>query len=239
MKGGISVCMCTYNGEKYISKQLQSIVDQTMPPNEIVIIDDASSDKTTQIINQFILKHDYIKLYINNNNIGVNHSFLRAMRQSMNDIVIFSDQDDYWYADRIKSINNVFKENPETVMVSANAHIYDNEKYTGSNVYDIYKPTKSFLKVFYKNRFIGCNLAIRREVVKRINRIPRNNYYDHAFALLAMLNGNIVYLSKPMSEYNRHLNTLTKIGVSSSIFSIVYSRVTLLIFLIKSFYNGK
>ncbi len=88
MKENISVCMCTYNGEEYVSKQLQSIVDQTMCPNEIVIVDDASSDKTAQIINQFILKYDYIKLYINNNNVGVNYSFLRAIRKSKNNCYV-------------------------------------------------------------------------------------------------------------------------------------------------------
>ncbi len=238
MKEGISVCMCTYNGEKYISKQLQSIVDQITPSDEIVIVDDMSSDKTVQILNQFSLKYNFIKIYVNKNNIGVNLSFLKVIRKSKNSIIIFSDQDDFWYKDRVENIRSAFEEDNKTMLVSTNAHVLERGRVVNLT-HEIYKPTKSLLRVFYKNRFIGCNLAIRREVVEKINRIPRNNYYDHAFALLAMLNGNIVYLSKPMSEYNRHPDTLTKIGTSSSIISIVYSRVTLLIFLIKSFYNGK
>ena len=79
--------MCTYNGEGHVSEQLQSLVNQTMLPNEIIIVDDASSDKTVQIINRFILKYDFIKLYINKNNAGVNFSFLRAIRKSKNDII--------------------------------------------------------------------------------------------------------------------------------------------------------
>jgi len=237
MKGGISVCMCTYNGEKYISKQLQSIVDQTMPPNEIVIIDDASSDKTVQIINQFILRHDYIKLYINNNNTGVNHSFLRAMRKSMNDIIIFSDQDDYWYTDRIESINNVFKENFETVMVSTNAHIYDNEKYTGSNVYDVYKPTKSFLKVFYKNSFIGCQIAIKKKIILKIIDIPKYTYYDHLIALLSLKSGEVSCINKPLSKYIRHNQTVTEIGAPHNYFESVFSRYFIFLFFIKKMLN--
>jgi glycosyltransferase involved in cell wall biosynthesis len=237
MKEGISVCMCTYNGEEHISKQLQSIVDQTMRPNEIVIVDDASSDKTVQIINQFILKYDYIKLYINNNNAGVNYSFLRAIRKSKNDIIIFSDQDDYWYADRINSINNAFKESFETVMVSTNAHIYDNEKYTGSNVHDVYKPTKSFLKVFYKNRFIGAQIAIKRKVAIKIINIPKYTYYDHLIALLSLKSGHVSCISKPLSKYIRHNQTVTEIGVPGNYFESIFSRYFIFLFFIRKMLN--
>jgi glycosyltransferase involved in cell wall biosynthesis/16S rRNA G966 N2-methylase RsmD len=225
--------MFTYNGEKHLPRQLQSIVNQSMPPDEIVIVDDASSDQTVEIINEFISNYDYIKLFVNEKNLGINHSFLRAIRKSKNEIIIVSDQDDYWYKDRIQSINNVFKENPQTIMVSTNSTIFNNEKNTGLNVFDIYKPTKSFIKVFYKNSFIGCQIAIRKRIIPEFFEIPKFTYYDHILALLSLKKGHVSFISKPLSKYIRHEQTVTEIGIPQNYYESFFSRYYICLFFLK------
>ena len=93
----LSVAVCTFNGEKYISEQLNSIINQTLAVNEIIICDDQSSDSTIEIINSFIEKYPtLIKLYQNKINLNVNKNFEKAITLSTGDYIFLSDQDDVW-----------------------------------------------------------------------------------------------------------------------------------------------
>jgi len=239
MTNDISVCMCTYNGEKYIERQLRSIVSQAMQPNEVIIVDDSSSDRTVQIIEKFSSRYNYIKLYINSSNMGVNHSFLKSIRKSSNGIVVFSDQDDFWYKDRLAVIDQIFKGDCNVSMVVTNAHIYNNEKYTGLTTFDIHKPTRSFLKVFYKNRFIGCQIAIRKAKISENITIPKYTYYDHLIALLLLQSEGVSFINRPLSKYARHENTVTELGVPNSYLESVSSRYFIFLFFVKRMLNKK
>jgi glycosyltransferase involved in cell wall biosynthesis len=112
----ISVCIATYNGEKYIKLQLDSILSQLEKDDEIVIIDDASTDNTIEIINSF---HDLrIKTYKNNINIGFVKSFEKALLISKGEIIFFSDQDDYWIDNRLKIMSNKLIDSSSLLLVS-------------------------------------------------------------------------------------------------------------------------
>ncbi len=91
----ISVSLCTYNGEQYIREQLQSIFNQSMPVDEVVIGDDGSSDATLSIINTFKEKYP-IRVLESGQKLGTIRNFLRTIFECTGDIIFLSDQDDIW-----------------------------------------------------------------------------------------------------------------------------------------------
>ena len=98
----VSVVMATYNGAKFIREQLDSILDQLYPIQEIIIQDDGSKDETINIIKEYSKKYPIIHLYQNENNLGFNMNFIIAFRRVTTDLVCISDQDDIWFKDKIQ-----------------------------------------------------------------------------------------------------------------------------------------
>src|SRR3989339_673267 len=98
----ISIAMCTYNGEKYIEQQLNSFLTQTILPNELVICDDCSKDKTIEILQEFSKKAKFpVRIYLNEKNLGSTKNFEKAIGLSKGDIIFCSDQDDVWHNQKI------------------------------------------------------------------------------------------------------------------------------------------
>lgn len=100
----VSVVMATYNGEEYITEQLDSIVNQSYPVDEIIICDDKSTDRTIEVITEYILKNkvQQIKLYENSENLGFAENFNKALNLADGDYIFFSDQDDIWENNKIQ-----------------------------------------------------------------------------------------------------------------------------------------
>lgn len=92
-----SVALCTYNGEKYIKEQLDSILNQTKKVDEIIVCDDCSSDKTVEILNHYSSTNPGLfKIYINEQNLRSVKNFEKAITLCTGDIIFLSDQDDFW-----------------------------------------------------------------------------------------------------------------------------------------------
>lgn len=98
----VSVVLCTYNGEKYIREQLESIVSQTYPIHELLIQDDCSTDATPLIIEEYKEKYPFIRFYRNKNNLGFNRNFWKAFEKVTGDYIAISDQDDIWVDTKIE-----------------------------------------------------------------------------------------------------------------------------------------
>jgi len=114
MRPKVSVALATYNGEKYIEEQLESIIKQTRAPDELVICDDCSNDETINIITKKIKNaHFDVKLVSNDKNIGYVQNFSKALEMSSGDIVFLCDQDDVWLSDKIEFIINKFNTQPD------------------------------------------------------------------------------------------------------------------------------
>ena len=97
----VSVVMTTYNGQEFLGRQLQSILDQTWSNIEIIICDDASSDGTQDIILSFAEKDNRIKYYFNKTNAGVNNNFESGFSKAAGDLIAIADQDDVWKKEKI------------------------------------------------------------------------------------------------------------------------------------------
>lgn len=99
----LSVAMCTYNGDKFIASQLSSILDQTIPIDDIVICDDGSNDKTLEIISRIQQENpNKINLFRNPVNLGSTKNFEKAIDLCSGDYIFLADQDDIWKKDKVQ-----------------------------------------------------------------------------------------------------------------------------------------
>lgn len=97
----VSIVMCTYNGERYIREQLDSIIAQTYPLKELIIQDDGSTDHTVDICKEYATRYPFIQVYVNEQNKGLDENFESATMRTTGDFVALSDQDDIWYPEKI------------------------------------------------------------------------------------------------------------------------------------------
>ena len=169
----ISVCMGTYNGEKYIEEQLESILGQNLPPDEVILCDDCSEDGTEDVIRQFIRKHGLEgkwKLIINGKNKGYPGNFYYAMSLCRGDLVFLADQDDIWNVRKLERMTDVMEQYPGAKAVCCKFGLVDAE---GAGIHSIMAPARtkgtrhvrsvSIHDVFYKCEWPGMVLAYRRE----------------------------------------------------------------------------
>ncbi|MDR2126428.1 MAG: glycosyltransferase, partial [Prevotellaceae bacterium] len=100
----VSVVMGTYNGEKFLKKQIDSILQQTYSNIELVISDDCSTDSTPAILRKFADKHENVRVYFNKTNLGLVRNFERAVRYAQGEYIAFSDHDDIWLPEKIQRL---------------------------------------------------------------------------------------------------------------------------------------
>lgn len=169
----ISVCIGTYNGEKYIEEQLSSILHQTCPPDEVIICDDKSTDNTVEIIQKFIEKNllqDKWKLYCNESNKGYPYNFYYAMNLCSGDVVFLGDQDDVWAKEKLERMLQGMEGHPGAKAVCCKFGLIDAK---GEQIHTIMQPAKSkgsgiwkrvtVEDVFYKCEWPGMVVAYRNE----------------------------------------------------------------------------
>src|SRR5215213_2898715 len=122
----ISVAMCTYNGAELLPAQLQSIITQSRPPDEIVICDDRSTDDTQALIKKFATDSPIpITLHINQQNLGSVKNFERAISLCTGDVIALSDQDDVWRSDKLERFETVLNSSPTAGLVFSDADVVD------------------------------------------------------------------------------------------------------------------
>ena len=104
----VSIALCTFNGAKYLSEQVESILNQTYTNLEIIICDDCSSDDTPDIISKYLSKDRRIKMFVNTTNLGCNKNFEKAISLTSGEYIAISDQDDIWEPYKIEElVNNI------------------------------------------------------------------------------------------------------------------------------------
>ena len=113
----ISIAMTTYNGEKYLAEQLDSILSQTHTDWELIICDDCSTDSTWQILQEYAQKDSRIKIYKNEQNLGFKKNFEKAIGLCTGDYIALSDQDDVWFPEHLSLLYSIKK---DASMSSAN-----------------------------------------------------------------------------------------------------------------------
>ena len=134
MKATISVALCTYNGERFLSRQLTSIQQQTISPYELIVCDDCSTDSTIEIVRAFAASVAFpVRITRNEHNLGFVANFERAIRLCRGDLIALCDQDDIWYPIRLERSLEEFTADPEVGFVFSDADIIDDQDQPDGN----------------------------------------------------------------------------------------------------------
>ncbi|MGL4907867.1 MAG: glycosyltransferase family 2 protein [Bacteroidales bacterium] len=207
----ISVCMATYNGEKYIKEQLDSILCQIGEDSELIISDDGSTDSTLDIVRAY--NDERIKVVKNENRQGHVYNFENALKQSIGEYIFLADQDDVWLPNKVEYILSRIRKNQ---LIVTNAWICDEGLNVLKKLSDWRKYNKSYIANLYKCTYSGCTMAFSRNILSFFLPIPNNIYaHDIWFGLLAKLKYEVVYIEEPLIYYRRHQNTYTGVGGKS------------------------
>lgn len=207
-----SICIATYNGGKYLGQQLESIVKQLGKDDEIVIVDDCSSDDTLEIVKSF--NDNRIKIYQNQINLKHVKSFERAISLSKNQLIFLCDQDDIWVDERLEIFANNFAENPLVSVIASNFYCIDEDNRIFENSLNKVSPgdsfsyTKNIRHIFLgKIGYFGCAMAFRREILSIILPIP---HYVEAHDLWIAMAGNLqranLHIDKKTLYHRLHKN---------------------------------
>ncbi|MCR5388779.1 MAG: glycosyltransferase family 2 protein [Lachnospiraceae bacterium] len=210
-----SVAVATYNGEKYIKEQLESILDDLRPGDEIVISDDCSSDATRSIIDEFAANsHEVIVKVLDGPGLGVKKNFENAIRNCSNEYIFLADQDDVWEADKVERVMQAFVKNKNAGVVMHDCRV------TKEDINDVIAPSffnyrgsrSGFVKNWIKNSYIGCCMAFKKELVPSIVPIPDDiEMHDQWIGMLAEIMGyGVVFLPEVLLNYRRHGDNASK-----------------------------
>jgi len=162
--------MATYNGAEYIIEQLQSFRDQTRQPDEVIITDDCSTDKTEIVVREFGKTAPFtVEFYRNERNLGYCGNFNAALMKTTGDLVFLSDQDDVWFPEKIQHMIGVAERNPKALVVMNDAALTDGLL----NEVGLSKVGQIRSAGFNMDSFVmGCCCAVRRELLELCMPIP-------------------------------------------------------------------
>ena len=227
----LSVALCTFNGEKFVQKQIDSILDQTIPVHEIVVCDDSSTDRTKEILLEYKEKYPTIfELHFNEENLRSNKNFEKAISLTTGDYIFLSDQDDLWVPEKAAKILAVFDENPTAEGVFSDAaFIDDNDNiiYSEISLWEsfcffhetIKQPSDLRKSLLYITNFLtGATLCIKKET--KDFSIPfmttKNFIHDEWYAFLLSHRDKLRFSTEKLIYYRLHNNQQLGVGKISN-----------------------
>lgn len=219
----VSVCMATYNGERYIARQLESILSQLSIEDEVIISDDESNDKTLDIIYQIkskteipihILTHKkkYLHRMTGRKHILTSGNFENAISSAHGKYIFLSDQDDVWLPNKVKLFLESLEDN--ALLVFSNFTVCDEIENVIKEKYFYENPQKwNFLKKNIQPLYWGCCMAFRSEILKWILPFPEKLYCHDAFigltVSLCAKKNQIKFIESPTLLYRRSSETVS------------------------------
>lgn len=214
-RDSISIALATYNGAAYLQEQLSSFSHQTILPDELVVCDDCSTDSTVDILNEFKTSAPFeVRIYRNATNLGYIRNFERAMSFCTGEVVFLSDQDDYWFHDKIEQVLALFESHPD-VMVVLNDQIISDGNLSPSKAT---KLTNIIEFGYSKSIFVaGCCSAHRRAWQAIALPIPAGALaHDDWINGLAHRLGVSLISPIPLQLYRRHQSNVSNSLMSST-----------------------
>lgn len=215
----ISVALCTYNGEKFLKQQLESILNQKVKVDEIIVCDDVSTDSTLSILNHYQLVFPVIfKVFTQNENIGYVRNFEKALSLCNNEIILLCDQDDLWAENKVEKTVAYFHKNPEIDLVAHQLGLLDSieEKKTFWELKNFgaeeknYKSEKLLEHILTKgNVFPGMSLAMRKSFLERslpLQKIDKIIIHDYELIIKALKENRFGILDEILGFYRQHEN---------------------------------
>ncbi len=199
----ISIAIATYNGEKYLLEQLQSIMNQRRIPDELIVSDDCSSDRTVQIVENFSRNAPFqVKINQNLKNLGYAGNFNKALELTSGDLVFLSDQDDVWFPEKIATIVSIAEKNPAALAIMNDAELTDGKL----RPLGLTKLGQLRTGGFSDKSFVmGCCAALRRPFLNIALPIPEGiASHDGWLIKIADALDAKVIIDRVLQYYRRH-----------------------------------
>ena len=216
----VSIALTTYNSERFLRKQLDSIFNQSYKNIEVIACDDRSSDGTVNILEEYKNKHG-LRYYVNDVNVGYLRNFEKTIGYCKGTYIALSDHDDIWMPNKIERLvdqignyslifsDAFFIDNNDAVVASSI------KEYAGISVFS----EKPYKYLTYKNFVIGCTTLFKRELLKTAIPIPEaESYHDWWLALTACTMNGLRYLPEPLVKYRQHEKNAIGLNKKVSLF---------------------
>lgn len=230
----VDILLPTYNGERYIREQIDSIIGQDYPNWKLIIRDDASKDRTLQIVKEYKEKYpDKIQIIFDTKgNLGITYNVFELLKYSKNPYIMFCDQDDIWKPDKIKILLRYIRkseqQNPnQPILIHSDACIVDAQLKTIHPSFADYihwdKRKDSLANLIQRNVVQGASAIINRKLLEKVKKLGSTGgcktiTHDWWIAVVGRLFGKIYYCDKVLMLYRQHGNN--SIGASSNAFKI-------------------
>ena len=201
----LSVVMAVHNGQTFLRDQIDSIVGQLLPGDELIVIDDASTDGSLDLLG--MMTSPLLRVYRNPHNLGIRRTFERGLRLARHDLIFLSDQDDRWNEGKRTAFVAKFIEDPTTSVVISDAEVIDAN---GALIAPSFMAMKNgfvgtVTGTIWRNRYLGCAMAIHRRVLEVALPVPAYvPMHDMWLGVMGYLVGRVVYLPTPYLQYRRH-----------------------------------
>lgn len=202
----ISIALATYNGRKYIEKQLQSLISQDYPNIEIVVSDDCSVDGTWEILESYAKKDSRIRLLSRDFNRGYVNNFIRVFGECKGQLISPSDQDDIWYPEKTRRL---FEAMGDAVLVYSNNRFIDEfDRSLQKTLFDVLDGRmiqgSDPRNLLFCTTICGHAMLFRKKLLLLDNRLSAAPYIDWAIAFVAAKEGYIKYLNEVLVDWRQH-----------------------------------
>lgn len=212
----VSVALCTHNGERFIGEQVRSILRQTVPPQQLVLSDDASTDDTVAVVERHLAEHPEIELVVLRNSpaLGVTANFEQAVRACTGELIALSDQDDIWLPDRLETMTAAFAD-PELSLLFSDAQLVDGEgEPLAHTLFESIRLTRRELRevqsgnalrtLLRRNVVTGATVLFRRSLLDHALPFPASWVHDEWLAIIAAITGRVDVVPAQLIEYRQH-----------------------------------
>jgi len=220
----VSVAMTTYNGSRFLRRQLDSLIDQIYRPLEIVVSDDCSVDGTLDILEEYQRRFpDILRFSQNIENLGFTKNFEKAISMCRGYYIALCDQDDVWAPEKIQLLVEGIRDRD---MIHSDARLIDDEdriiaesltSFAGKDAF------ADFPRLLMRNSVTGCTALLKKPLADRAIPFPRLTPHDYWLALLAADGNGIGYLPNSLVDYRQHgtnaigAHSADKTGISEMI----------------------
>lgn len=217
----VSIALCTYNGEEFLQEQLESFSAQTRIPDEVVVGDDCSTDRTVDILEKWAKTAPFpVHIVKRDKNVGYAENFSQIILKCTGDIIFPSDQDDVWLPEKLETMARAFEDNPDVGVMYCGRTLIDQDGNPLSEhvteLYRIYHPNdSSIILADWGNEhpdFAGCMSAIRRSVIEILFPVPKPWAHDTWVFTMAPLYTQLKTLRVPLMRFRRHTTNASVLG---------------------------
>ena len=200
----ISIALCTYNGSRFLERQIMSILNQTYNNIELIVVDDCSTDNSFEITQRLSAKYPQIKSFKNAKNIGFNKNFEKAIKLTSGAFIAISDQDDIWLNCKLQRlIDNI---GDKLLIFSNSEWVDEDEKILGRRILaDTFGlKQRTFKSMLFYNFVTGHTTLFSRQLLNYILPIPSNGYYDWWIGFVALYHNKITCLNECLTLHRVH-----------------------------------